>query len=196
LRSTAHSAFFAPSAFLAPSAFPSHLLQHFHNIHGAYMRSHLPLFYSFSEHFASSFSSAVTSLIQFLTYSQVSSAPPGTQAATLDIEAAYRTIPVWLPHKKFLVVGFEGFFWIDHTFPFSLTTAGGVQGNVADATVDILAKLDCHIHISTLLIWTSGPQIQSDPIPDPFPFPSRFYLHFRSIHDKLSNSFPVHITLT
>jgi hypothetical protein len=31
---------------------------------------------------------------------------------------------------------------------------------------------------------------------DPFPFPFRFYLHLQSIYDKLSNSFPVHITLT
>lgn len=72
----------------------------------------------------------------------MSSAPPGTQAATLDIEAAYRTIPVWPQHKRFLVVSFNDLFWIDHTFPFGLTTAGGVQGHVADATVDILANLD------------------------------------------------------
>ncbi|KAG2754977.1 hypothetical protein P692DRAFT_201703156, partial [Suillus brevipes Sb2] len=47
--------------------------------------------------------------------------------------------------------------------------------------------------------FSSGlPDPRSDQIryPDPFPFPSRFYLHFRSINDKLSNSFPVHITLT
>ena len=57
------------------------------------------------------------------------------------MEAAYRTIPVWPPHKRFLVVGMNGQFWIDHVFPFGLTTAGGVQGHVADATVDILACL-------------------------------------------------------
>lgn len=69
---------------------------------------------------------------------QVACAPPGTQAATLDIEAAYRTIPVWPKHKCFLVVEVDGSLFIDHIFPFGLSTAGGIQGNVADATVDIL----------------------------------------------------------
>jgi len=70
--------------------------------------------------------------------SQVASAPLGTQAATLDIEAAYRTVPVWPPHKCFLAVAVGDKIFIDHVFPFGLTTAGGVQGSVADPTVDIL----------------------------------------------------------
>jgi hypothetical protein len=74
--------------------------------------------------------------------SQVASAPPGTQAATLDIEAAYRTIPVWPQHKRFLVVEVDGKLFIDHVFPFGLATAGGVQGHVANATVDILHSLE------------------------------------------------------
>jgi hypothetical protein len=32
--------------------------------------------------------------------------------------------------------------FIDHVFPFGLATAGGVQGNVADATVDILSSFE------------------------------------------------------
>lgn len=72
----------------------------------------------------------------------MASAPPGTEAATLDIEAAYRTVPVWPQHKQFLVVGIGESFFIDHVFPFGLTTAGGVQGQVADATVDILQSVD------------------------------------------------------
>jgi hypothetical protein len=78
-----------------------------------------------------------------LTYlPQVATAPPGTEAATLDIEAAYRTIPVWPPHKQFLVVAAGNDLFIDHVFPFGLSTAGGVQGHVADATVDILSSYD------------------------------------------------------
>jgi len=72
----------------------------------------------------------------------VASAPPGTQAATLDIEAAYHTIPVWPHHKHFLVVEVDGQLFIDHVFLFGLATAGGVQGHVADATIDILHLLD------------------------------------------------------
>jgi hypothetical protein len=88
----------------------------------------------------------------------------------------------------------------------------GIDVNtVREERVELLAKVPplesgdpCHIHIFALLIQTSGPQIRSDPIlrsdqirySDPFPFPFWFYLHFWSIYNKLSNSFPVHITLT
>jgi len=58
----------------------------------------------------------------------VASAPPGTQAATLDIEAAYRTIPVWPHHKRFLVVEVDGQLFIDHVFLFGLATAGVFKG--------------------------------------------------------------------
>ncbi|RDB16022.1 hypothetical protein Hypma_003463 [Hypsizygus marmoreus] len=67
----------------------------------------------------------------------VTSAPPGAQAATLDVEGAYRTVPVKPDHKRYLVVHFEGKFYIDHDVPFGLTSALGLQGEVADATLDI-----------------------------------------------------------
>jgi hypothetical protein len=51
-------------------------------------------------------------------------------------------MPVWPPHKCFLVVEVDGSFFIDHVFPFGLATAGGVQGNVTDATVDILHSME------------------------------------------------------
>lgn len=41
-----------------------------------------------------------------------------------------------------MVVEVDGRFYVDHVFPFGLATAGGVQGNVADATVDILHSMD------------------------------------------------------
>jgi hypothetical protein len=70
------------------------------------------------------------------------SAPPGMQATTLDIEAAYHTISVWPPHKCFLVVKVNGHFFIDHVFPFGLATVGRVQSNIADTTVDILHSME------------------------------------------------------
>lgn len=121
-----------------------------------------------------------------LTWFQVSSAPSGTQAATLDIEAAYRTIPVWPAHKRFLVVSFEGFFWIDHTFPFGLTTAGGVQGHVADATVDILAKLD----VSPIKKWVDDHSIFRFPtgggvlLPDGSTTPYQYLFGLIEVYDK------------
>jgi hypothetical protein len=68
----------------------------------------------------------------------VASAPPGSEAALLDIEAAYRTIPVLPAHKAFIVVQHEGCYFIDHTLPFGVSSASGIQGEVADATLDLL----------------------------------------------------------
>jgi hypothetical protein len=69
--------------------------------------------------------------------SQVAVAPPGTQAASLDIESAYRTIPILPDHKRYLVVHFHDHFYIDHNLPFGASSAAGIQGEVANATVDI-----------------------------------------------------------
>ena len=57
----------------------------------------------------------------------------------MDIKAAFRNSPIWPPHKVFCVVAWDGAFYVDHVFPFGLATAPGIQGCVADATVDILA---------------------------------------------------------
>jgi hypothetical protein len=99
---------------------------------------------------------------------QVAIAPPGMQAATLDIEVAYRTVPVWPLHKHFLVVSARDSFFIGHVFPFGLTTARGVQRNVADATVDILHNLELGpikkwVDNHTLFCFAcSGGEVQSD----------------------------------
>jgi hypothetical protein len=73
---------------------------------------------------------------------QVASAPPGTQAATLDIEATYRTVPVWPPHKCFLVIEVNGDLFINHVFPFGLSMAGSIQGYITDVTVNILHTME------------------------------------------------------
>lgn len=64
-------------------------------------------------------------------------APPGAQAATLDIEGTYRTIPCKPDHKCFLVVIFEGLFYMDHNIPFGLGSAAGLQGEVANCIIDL-----------------------------------------------------------
>ncbi|TFY81501.1 hypothetical protein EWM64_g2511 [Hericium alpestre] len=66
----------------------------------------------------------------------ITNAPAGVQAATLDIEKAYRTIPIKSADKKILVVAHRDLFWLDHIAPFRLMTSG-LQGEVADATIDI-----------------------------------------------------------
>ncbi|PPQ90028.1 hypothetical protein CVT25_000800 [Psilocybe cyanescens] len=67
----------------------------------------------------------------------IACAPLGTQAATLNIESAFCTIPVLPEHKNFTVVECDGF-WIDHVCPFGCLSSGGNQGEIADAIVDIL----------------------------------------------------------
>ena len=44
-------------------------------------------------------------------------------------------------HKRFLIVQFGNQFFIDHNIPFGLASASGLQGEVADATVDIWYSL-------------------------------------------------------
>ncbi|KAJ3505787.1 hypothetical protein NMY22_g17457 [Coprinellus aureogranulatus] len=71
---------------------------------------------------------------------QISAAPAGTQAATLDIEKFHRTIPVLPAHKPWLVVqGKDGEFYIEHCFPFGCASASSNAGMVANAAVDL-----CH----------------------------------------------------
>lgn len=72
----------------------------------------------------------------------MANAPVGAQAATLDVEAAFRTIPVLPAHKAYTVVSFRGLFWLDHVCPFGAASSGGNHGEVADATVDIWDGLD------------------------------------------------------
>lgn len=67
----------------------------------------------------------------------ITSAPIGTQAATLDVKAAFRTVPVWPPHKAYIVVSFNHSFWLDRNCPFGCSSSGGNHGEVADATLDV-----------------------------------------------------------
>ena len=74
---------------------------------------------------------------------KVTSAPPGTQAAQLDIKAAYRCIPTLFAHQAHLVVSLTRSdgdieFFIDRCHPFGLRSSGGNLGLALDATLDIL----------------------------------------------------------
>ena len=74
---------------------------------------------------------------------QVARAPPGAQVATLDVDAAFRNIPVHPAHKPFLVIQCgDGEFYIDHVVCFGIASGVGLQGRVMDALVDILDALD------------------------------------------------------
>jgi hypothetical protein len=65
-------------------------------------------------------------------------APPGSEAATLDVDAAFRCCPITPSQQRNFVIHWNGLFFIDHNAPFGATSAGGVFGRVADAMSAIL----------------------------------------------------------
>lgn len=73
---------------------------------------------------------------------QIATAPPGTIAASVDVEAAFRTIPITPSQWKYIAVHIDHSFFIDKCFPFGITTAVGVHGETADALVGILKCMD------------------------------------------------------
>ena len=70
----------------------------------------------------------------------VVNAPCGSQAATLDVDAAFRCCPITPSQQRNFIIHWDDFFYIDHNAPFGATSAGGVFGRVADAKSAILAS--------------------------------------------------------
>ena len=68
----------------------------------------------------------------------VMEAPDGTEAATLDVDSAFRCCPIVPSQQGNFIVHWDGLYYIDHDAPFGATSAGGVFGRVADAKSAIL----------------------------------------------------------
>jgi len=68
------------------------------------------------------------------------SLPPGCVAATFDISAAYRTIPVKPSQQNALCILWKGLVYVDRALMFGLTSSAGVFGSVADMLVAIYGK--------------------------------------------------------
>jgi hypothetical protein len=66
--------------------------------------------------------------------------PPGCVAATFDISAAYRTVPVKPAQQNALCIFWNGIFYVDRALMFGLTSSTGVFGSVADMLVAIYGK--------------------------------------------------------
>lgn len=69
----------------------------------------------------------------------VMDAPPGTEAATLDVDAAFRRCSIIPSQQQFFVVMWQGLCYIDHCAPFGAASSSGVFGHLADAMAAILA---------------------------------------------------------
>ena len=65
-------------------------------------------------------------------------APPFSEAATLDVDAAFRCCPITPAQQRNFIIHWNDLFYIDHNAPFGATSAGGVFGRVADAKSAIL----------------------------------------------------------
>jgi hypothetical protein len=69
-------------------------------------------------------------------------APPGAQAATLDVDAAFRRCPVRPEQQNHFVIQWQGQFYVDHCVAFGGASACGVFGRVADAFIAICRRLN------------------------------------------------------
>ncbi|QRV84972.1 hypothetical protein RhiJN_12988 [Ceratobasidium sp. AG-Ba] len=67
----------------------------------------------------------------------VASAPVGAQAATFDVDAAYRRMPVFPEDQNHIVVSWEGKLYIDHCVPFGAASSNGIFGRCGDAIARI-----------------------------------------------------------
>jgi hypothetical protein len=65
-------------------------------------------------------------------------APHGSQAATLDVDAAFRRCPIHPSQQPNFVVMWNDLFYIDHVAPFGASSSGGVFGRVADCLMAML----------------------------------------------------------
>ena len=80
---------------------------------------------------------------------QIASCPVGTEAAALDIAKAYRNSPILPKHKHYLLILWHDRVFIQHIAIEGLATAGGIQGTVANACLQILA----HHNIKPVVKW-------------------------------------------
>ncbi|CUA67876.1 hypothetical protein RSOLAG22IIIB_07569 [Rhizoctonia solani] len=67
--------------------------------------------------------------------------PPGTEAATLDVDAAYRRMPVHPSDQPHTVVIWNGKAWLDHCVPFGASSSNGIFGRCGDAMAHIAEAL-------------------------------------------------------
>ncbi|CAE7229144.1 unnamed protein product [Rhizoctonia solani] len=63
--------------------------------------------------------------------------PPGTEAATLDVDAAYRRMPIHPDDQPHIVIMWDNQVWLDHCAPFGAASSNGIFGRCGDAMAHI-----------------------------------------------------------
>jgi hypothetical protein len=69
-------------------------------------------------------------------------APDGTEAATLDVDSAFRCCPILPSQQSSFIIHWNASYYVDHNAPFGATSTGGVFGRVTDAKSAILELKD------------------------------------------------------
>ncbi|PPQ94515.1 hypothetical protein CVT25_014169 [Psilocybe cyanescens] len=67
----------------------------------------------------------------------VRDSPPFSEAATLDVDAAFRRIPIRPSQQSSFIIGWQDLYYIDHAAPFGAASSGGVFGRTADALMAV-----------------------------------------------------------
>ncbi|KAB5587875.1 reverse transcriptase [Ceratobasidium theobromae] len=89
-------------------------------------------------------------------------APPGTMAATLDINAAYCQMPIHPDDQPNLVVAWGDLFFIDHCAPFGAASSNGIFSRCSDAMWLILMallKLIVHKWVDNFVVFRPPPTL-------------------------------------
>src|SRR5882724_1832226 len=116
---------------------------------------------------------------------KITSAPLGTQAASLDIERAYHNSPIAQIHKPYLAVPWHDNIYVGNVVVEGLATAGGIQGTPFDTLLDILL----HHGIRHVFKWVDDVVIFCSPShsfssistpPQSFDFDLKYVFHIMS----------------
>ena len=68
-------------------------------------------------------------------------APDGLEAATLDVDSAFRCCPIRPCQQHNFIIQWNNQFYIDHVVPFGASSSGGVFGHIADTKSAICTAL-------------------------------------------------------
>jgi hypothetical protein len=93
----------------------------------------------------------------------VAQAPPGTEVAVFDVQAAYRCIPIWPEDQRHNIFSWRGMLYIDHCATFGCASSNGLFGQPADSIVRIFR----HHGVEDVLKWVDDFIFFRRPIPGP-----------------------------
>ncbi|KDN36470.1 hypothetical protein RSAG8_10808, partial [Rhizoctonia solani AG-8 WAC10335] len=92
--------------------------------------------------------------------------PPGTEAATLDVDAAYRHMPIHPEDQPHIVIMWNDQVWLDHCAPFGASSSNGIFGCCGDAMAHIAEAMGMgpvRKWVDDFIFFRLPPPLPSDP---------------------------------